>query len=95
MLILSFIPICENDYEEAPEGARGDRIEHEIFSFIIIIKILFISRVILIMPMRIQIICRFLVIIVMIITINFNNLGIYNLFLHSDLISVRLIILRL
>ena len=47
------------------------------------------------MPIRIQIICRFLVIIVMIITINFNNLGIYNLFLHSDLISVRLIILRL
>ena len=47
------------------------------------------------MPIRIQIICRFLVIIVMIITINFNNVGIYNLFLHSDLISVRLIILRL
>ena len=47
------------------------------------------------MPIRIQVICGFLVIIVMIITINFNNLGIYNLFLHSDLISVRLIILRL
>ena len=47
------------------------------------------------MPIRIQIVCRFIIIIIMIVRVNFNNLGIYNLFLHSDLISVRLIILRL
>merc|ERR1712179_328662 len=55
---------------------------------------LFISRIMLLIPIRIQIICRFIIIIITII-INLNNLRTYNLFLHSDLISIRLIILRL
>ena len=49
----------------------------------------------LLIPIRIQIICRFFIIIIITIIINLNNLRTYNLFLHSDLISIRLIILRL
>merc|ERR1712140_55033 len=60
-----------------------------------IIKILFISRIMLLIPIRIQIICRFFIIIIITIIINLNNLRTYNLFLYSDLISIRLIILRL
>merc|ERR1711860_209893 len=54
-----------------------------------------ISRIMLLIPIRIQIICRFFIIIIITIIINLNNLRTYNLFLHSDLISIRLIILRL
>jgi len=49
----------------------------------------------LLIPIRIQIICRFFIIIIITIIINLNSLRTYNLFLHSDLISIRLIILRL
>jgi len=60
-----------------------------------IIKVLFISLVILIMPMCIQICISIIVILILIMIINTNNLSLYNLFINSDLISIRLIILRL
>lgn len=48
----------------------------------------------LIMPIRIQFICRLVILIIFICLINLNNLTLYNIFLHTDLISIRLIILR-
>ena len=48
----------------------------------------------LIMPIRIQFICRLVILIMFICLINLNNLTLYNIFLHTDLISIRLIILR-
>ena len=47
------------------------------------------------MPMCIQICISIIVILILIMIINTNNLSLYNLFINSDLISIRLIILRL
>lgn len=53
------------------------------------------SRVILIMPARVQITLAFLCIFNLRLTLNFNNITFYNEYINTDLISISLILLSL